>query len=66
MLNHDKVKTADVLQPNFRKNKNVVYGLEVMLGNISKDSMAIQKSPRAKRYFIVVEVCGAYTKRVAN
>jgi hypothetical protein len=56
MLNHDKVKTADVLKPDFRKNENVVYTFEVMLRNIGKDSMAVQKPPRAKRYFIVVEV----------
>ena len=56
MLNHDKVKTADVLKPDFRKNENVVYSLEVMLRNIGKHGKAVQKPPRAKRYFIVVEV----------
>ena len=56
MLNHDKVKTADVLKPDFRKNENVVYTFEMMLRNIGKNSMAVQKPPWAKRYFIVVEV----------
>lgn len=49
MLNHDEVKAACVLKPDLREDKDIVYRLKVVPGNVSKNSVAVQKPPWTKR-----------------
>ena len=54
MLNHDEVKAAYVLKPDLREDKDIVYRLKVVPGNVRKNSVAVQEPPWTKRYFFAV------------
>ena len=56
MLNHDEVKAAYVLKPDLREDKDIVYRLKVVPGNVRKNSVAVQEPPWAKRHFFAVDM----------
>lgn len=66
MLNHHKIKTPDRFKPDFGEDKDIVDRFEMMLCNVRKNSMTVQKSPWTQRNLITVHVGGTYPERITD
>ncbi len=66
MLNHDKVKTAYILKPDLGQDKDIVYRLKVVPGDVRKNSVAVQEPPWTKRHFFAVDMRRTDSKGIIN